>query len=122
LITALKPKLLSHAASNRAVIGKKAREMTFAEVQASLDAPSAKVWVREKDDLGNNMISPSNEPALIVPRWKAEPGRKGPLWRWTPCGDEIEVKGALIRRGGNEEHIPESKRDRSCQIHRHGYT
>ena len=122
LIDALNAKLLAYAKNNGPVLRGSAREMKVDEVGASLNAPSAKVWVRERDEHGNNMIAPKNEPALLIPRWKADPGPKGPLWRWTPCDNEIEVKGALIRRGGNEEHIPESKRDRSCQIHRHGYT
>jgi hypothetical protein len=122
LIDALNAMLLAYAKNNRPVLEGKAREMTIDEVGASLNAPSAKVWVREIDDQRNNMIAFDNEPALMIPRWKADPGPKGPLWRWTPYGDEIEMKGALIRRGGNAEHIPESKRDRSCQIHRHGYT
>jgi hypothetical protein len=104
LIDALNAMLLAYAKNNRPVLEGKAREMTIDEVGASLNAPF------------------DNEPALMIPRWKADPGPKGPLWRWTPYGDEIEMKGALIRRGGNAEHIPESKRDRSCQIHRHGYT
>ena len=125
LIDALKPKILAHAETNPATVKKKAKDMTIDEVQASLDAPSAKVWIREKDDDKCLMISTTDEARLVVPRWeKNEEMKPDKFWRWTPGAGEIEVKGALIRDGGREEHIPESKRNppRSCQIHLYGYT
>jgi hypothetical protein len=93
------------------------------EIKASLDAISAKVWIREKDDAGNSIIS-YDMPQLRIRRWQqneTELGNKGRLWRWTPCLEEIEIKGALIDSAG-VEHVPESKLDRSQQIHCFGFT
>jgi hypothetical protein len=117
LIDALKSELLAHAADNPAIVEMRAKDITLDEVRASLDKPSAKVWVHEKDDLGNTMISTTDEARLIVPRWeKNEEVRLEKFWRWTPGAGQIEVKGGLIRDGGKEGHIPESKRNppRSC--------
>jgi hypothetical protein len=98
--------------------------MDLQEVRASLRANSAQVWVREKDDSGNTKIALSSGPQLRVRRWEqneALHGSKGPLWRWTPCEDEIEIKGAILDEMGIE-HIPESKQNRSRQIHQYGFT
>lgn len=124
LIGALKPKLIRFLKKNPLPEACEAAAMTLQEIELSLDGPSAKVWVREKDDAGNTMIAVTANPQLEVCRWaqnEKEIGSKGPLWRWTPVGDEIEIKGAILSRGG-EEYVPESKRDRSCQIHRYGFT
>ena len=95
--------------------------MTLEDIRASLSAPSAKVWPRESDD-NHDILIVENE--LVVPRWvqneeHAEINRG--MWRRTPIGSELEIKGGLL--GADEtEYIPEGKRDRSCQIHRFGYT
>lgn len=118
LIDSLKPKLLAyyplslqHPANNELV-------------EDSLNGDSAKIWVYEKDENGNSIIDVHNKQRLNVPRWVANEANaevnKG-YWRWTPINDRIEVKGALLDPNGNE-HIPEFKRDRSCQIHRYGFT
>jgi hypothetical protein len=118
LIKAISHKLLGYLEENPPKIEpptENIEEMTVDEVAASLDAPSAKVWVREQFTHG---------PELMVRRWKlneAKPGNKGLLWRWTPCDNEIEVKGALFNPA-RAEHIPDSKLDRSCQIHYFGFT
>jgi hypothetical protein len=123
LIDALKPKLVAYAYKNPAIVEKKASDMTLDEVRASLDVPSAKVWIREKDDEKCLIISTTDEARLIVPRWeKNEEVKPEKFWRWTPGAGEIEVKGGLIRDGGKQEHVPEIKRDRSCQIHLYGHT
>jgi hypothetical protein len=127
LIDLLKPQLLKFAEEcPPKLISKKAciDEMTFKEVGASLDAPSAKLWVRERDEFGS-MISPNSQPQLKVRRWEINENKpentNGPLWRWTPYDNEIEVKGALLDPTGIE-HIPERKQNRSGQIHCHGFT
>jgi hypothetical protein len=97
--------------------------MTSCEIEASIAALSAKVWVREKDENGNSLID-SSGPQLVVSRWVANEKTqhsKGGLWRWTPIADIIELKGALLDHSGRE-HVPESKRDRSCQIHLFGFS
>jgi hypothetical protein len=120
----LRPMLLQFAMKHPEALASGKIKMEVAEVQQSLDAPSAKIWVREKDDSGDSMISTKGQPQLQVPRWAAkenEPGSKGPLWRWTPIANHLEVKGALIGPDGTE-HVPQSKRDRAKQIHRFGFT
>jgi hypothetical protein len=109
LIDALKPKLLEFTKVNPL-------SADIDEVCASLDAPSAKVWVRENISYAG--------PKLRIRRWEANEiilGSKGRLWRWTAYEDEIDVKGALLGPAGNEA-IPDGKRDRSCQIHHNGFT
>jgi len=44
------------------------------------------------------------------------------MWRQSPTTGDIEIKGALSRTVDLTEYIPQGKRDRSCQIHRFGYT
>ena len=90
--------------------------MTIEEVRASLDAPSAKVWVRENISYGEHQLK--------VRRWEANetiPGGKGIQWRWTAYEEEIDIKGGLLNTAGNET-IPAGKLDRSCQIHHYGFT
>jgi hypothetical protein len=114
LIDAFEPLILRFAeeASAITVSGK---VVGLVEVRASLRARSAKVWVREKDDAGSSKICLVGSPQLSVRRWEqneSQPGSKGPLWRWTPCENEIEIKGAFIDRTGFE-YLPEGKRNRS---------
>lgn len=120
---ALTPKLLCFQEIEQPQNEKKTASMNEAQIWASLTAPSAKIWVREKDDNGNCMIQKNDRHQLVVRRWEAnekDPGT-GDLWRWTPKRDELEVKGAILGPD-SEEYVPESKRDRSCQIHRYGFT
>lgn len=103
-------------------VGNRTRAMSIDEMQASLDASTAKVWPCETDWDGNQMPY-KGKPQLSVRRWELNEatGPKGPLWRWTPDNSDLEIKGALLDPEGRE-YIPESKRDRSCQIHLYGFT
>ncbi len=124
LITCLRSQLLKFARDNPPEVIPPAGAMNLEVMQTSLDASSAKVWVREKNDDGNNKIECRSGPQLNVLRWmqnEDKSGSKRPLWRWTPIDDEIEIKGALLTPAGDEK-IPEGKRNRSCQIHLFGFT
>jgi hypothetical protein len=58
LIDVLRPKLLKYAEVNPPKIDpptKNIEEMTIDEVGASLDAPTAKVWVRDRDESGSKI-------------------------------------------------------------------
>lgn len=93
-------------------------------VSASLKGVSAKVWVREKNDSGYSLIDKRSDERLDIPNWEEveldSPGGPG-SWRWTPKDNVIEIKGAFIELDG-VEHIPDNKRDRSCQIQKFGFT
>jgi hypothetical protein len=101
-------------------IGKTA-PMFAKDIRASLEAPSAKIWPRERDDNGISLFA---DRQLMVPRWHGNEQHgsfnKG-MWRQTPRGGELEIKGAILGPD-TTEYIPEGKRDRSCQIHRFGFT
>jgi len=43
------------------------------------------------------------------------------MWRETPIGGDLEIKGGLLGTD-RVEYVPEGKRDRSYQIHRFGFT
>lgn len=125
LIDLLKPTLLEFAHANPLQLESNKRgsaKMHLTDVQISLEATSAKVWVRERDNAGNLIIA--GGPELVVERWQtneSDPRGKGRAWRYTPSDGEVEIKGALIDTQ-NQEHIPISKRDRSCQIHHYGFS
>ena len=123
LIDTLKSSLLEFVAKHPIVIPPKALGMSSADVGTSLTAPSAKVWVRERDD-GNKSLLELNAAQIVVPRWAQNEAiaiHNQGMWRFTPTGSEIEIKGAII--GPNsEEYVPAGKQDRSCQIHRFGFT
>jgi hypothetical protein len=91
--------------------------MTPGEIRASLEASSAKIWPREP------LLVVSSHHQLIVPRWQANEERSASkdMWRRTPQGGELEIKGALLGLDGTE-YVPEGKRDRSCQIHYFGFS
>lgn len=118
LIDLLRNHLLTFASDTPLSVGGKAAEMHRADVEASLSAPSAKVWIRE------STISIESGPQLLVRRWEgneSKPGNKVRLWRWTPYECAIDLKGALVDPVGTE-HVPDSKRDRAHQIHCFGFT
>ena len=125
LIDLLKSTLLGFAKANPPQLKSKKmhdNEMTLDDVCISLEAPSAKVWIRERADNGDSIIA--GGPQLIVRRWKkneADPRGKGQQWCDTPSDGWIEIKGALIDSQG-VEHVPESKWDRCWQIHHFGFT
>ena len=57
---------------------------------------------------------------IPLPRWhEAEQHTFNGMWRKNPRGGELEIKGALLGLDMTE-YLP--KRDRSCQIHRFGFT
>lgn len=123
LIHGLEDKLLAYAASNAPILISPAKTMDLAEMSASLNASSAKVWVRERDD-NNNYIGTTVGPQLKVRRWhqnETADGSKGQLWRWTVVSDSIEITGGFLDPDGNE-HVPDGKQDRSLQIHRFGFS
>lgn len=113
LISNLLPKLLAFAEQNTLEIIDKAEPMTLDEMRTSLELPTAKVWPIEKWENG----------ALIVKRWvENEKGApSGGMWRRSPTGDSVEVKGALLGKD-DMEYVPKHKRYRSCQIFHYGYT
>jgi hypothetical protein len=122
LIDKLLPALISFADQNPPVHFGKAAPMVSKDISSSLGAPSAKVWLRERDENGTSLLTISQP--LQVPRWYAnEP--YAPLnsgeWRRTPKGGELEIKGAILGRDATE-YLPEGKRDRSWQIHHFGFT
>jgi hypothetical protein len=121
LIGALLVKLLTAAERNPPSCDTKITPMTPDDVRASLRAPSAKVWPRERDDQKTSLLV---DQELIVPRWQENERHaeinKG-MWRRTPTGGDLEIKGALLGSDGTE-YVPDGKRDRSCQIFRFGYT
>lgn len=124
LIDAVKPKLLEFAVKKILKIAEKQiHPMTIGDIEASLDAKSAKIWPCEIDSKGNRTMPFEGKPQLDVLRWKLNEdiARNGPLWRWTPDDRDLEIKGALLDPEGGE-HIPQDKRDRSDQIHRYGFT
>jgi len=117
LIESLKEKLLDFA--RRSPLKREdGAEAKVEDVIASLNASSAKVWIRERDENRNPVIG-EKCPEIVVRRWAAS--ERNATSRRAPIGDQIEIKGALIRPGGIEE-IPEGKRDRSREIHRLGFT
>ncbi|OSI21193.1 hypothetical protein [Bradyrhizobium canariense] len=95
--------------------------MNADDITASLKGLSAKVWPRERDDGGTPLWI---EDRLKVLRWEQSEqliDGKGRSWRRSFTSDDLEIKGALI--GADQtEYIPASKRDRSCQIHKFGFT
>jgi hypothetical protein len=119
LLVRLKPKLLGYARDrpNRW----NADEFHLPEIEASLDQPSAKVWISEE-----NLELPVPGKQLIVPRWRrnepeAPPCKVG-CWRWwPPVCDHIEVKGGFIRTDGSE-FVPKNKRGRAAEIYKFGFT
>src|SRR5262249_48756124 len=113
LIGALKPRLMALVAESPPKPEKKASGMDRAAIEASLNAPSAKVWVREREWVPDLQLE--------VRRWRENETPTNWSWRRIPIGDEIEVKGAFLGPQG-EEYIPEGKRRRSCQIHCSGFT
>jgi len=96
--------------------------MTSEDIAISLKATSAKIWPRERDDSGTFLLA--EQQPLNVSRWYENETHalvnKG-MWRRNPSSAEFEIKGALIGVDLTE-YVPEAKRDRSCQIHRFGFT
>ncbi|BCG88273.1 hypothetical protein MesoLj113c_43830 [Mesorhizobium sp. 113-3-9] len=121
LIRSLTPALLSFSERNPPKPEKEVHGMTIGHIRWSLAAPSAKVWPRERDSNDNSLLEAD---ALQITRWITNEGRaehNQGMWRQTPMGDELEIKGGLLGIDGTE-YLPEGKRSRSWQIHEFGYT
>ena len=90
--------------------------MQSKDIISSLDGVSTKVWPREP------LLEIKRQ--LVVSRWQKNEEHaeinKG-FWRLTPTSGELEIKGALLGLDGTE-YLPEGKKDRSCQIHRYGFS
>ncbi|MBR1227025.1 hypothetical protein JQ600_19020 [Bradyrhizobium sp. AUGA SZCCT0176] len=99
---------------------KKCAPMSVEDIKASLEGLSAKVWPRERDDDQKPLWV---DDQLKVLRWEQyeEDSAKGRQWRRSFISSDLEIKGAFIGID-QTEYIPEDKRDRSCQIHRFGFT
>lgn len=121
LISGLLRTLMLFSERHPPMLPKRCAPMAAEDIKVSLKSISAKVWPREHDDNGNWLFKVDQ---LKVLRWEQNEGRgeKGPMWRQSPTGGDIEIKGALIRPVDQIECMPEGKRDRSCQLHRFGYT
>ena len=114
------PLLVAFAERNPPMLIESAASMNSEDIAASLAAPSAKVWPRERDDDDNWLLV---EDGPIVSRWETNQSRapEGDAWQQSPNRGELEVKGALLRPDATE-YVPEGKRKRSCEIHRFGFT
>jgi hypothetical protein len=116
LVAALEPKLLDFARQKQTW-----NADDLAEVEKSINHPTAKVWVHEKSEkYGNDTMHPE------VPRWRQNEA-KAPqdlkyLWRkWWPDLSEIQVKGAFLSPAG-DAWVPPTKRSRSNDINQFGFT
>ena len=120
LIGQLLHRLLDHARDHPPSPPNKCAPMNAEDIRASLAAVSSKVWPQEKDEARNDLFA---DDQLKVLRWKQYEmhGGKGRSWRRSPITGDLEIKGALIG-ADRTEYVPDSKRDRSCQIHKFGYT
>ncbi len=92
----------------------KAAPMNRCDIRVSLTCPSAKVWPYEK---GTSFLT--NYYELKVKRWFDISASETAMWRRTPTDGQFEIKGAIVGTD-HTEYIP--KKDRSCQIHRCGFT
>jgi hypothetical protein len=124
LLDRLLSPLIAFAEDKRADYEGKAVPMTLHDVCASLKGHSAKVWPLERDGKNILLLEPEPRSQLVVSRWKTNEEHaqfnKG-MWRRTPTGGALEIKGALLSPDGTE-HVPPGKKDRSCQIHHYGFT
>ncbi len=120
LISGLLPRLMSFAVKHPPTPPESVAQMSVEDINVSLECMSAKVWPRETDN-GKWLLE---DDRLEVPRWRdneAFAKKYVGWWRKSPtCGD-LEIKGALIG-ADRTEYIPPEKRDRSCQIHKFGFT
>ena len=121
IIDRFTPFLLSafEQAPDGAKTARRVQPLTLDHAALSLRAASAKIWPAETD-LGG--VREPGYPAIEVRRWRQnQPTENYDRWRWSPEGNEIEIKGALVDPDGFE-HVPDGKRDRAFQIHKLGIT
>ncbi len=119
LIGTLSSALLSHSDEHPPNANGEAAPMDAGDIRTSLEAPSAKIWPREVDGPKWLFV----EQPLVVMRWKENEAKSpnGTNWCETPTVPELEIKGAILGQD-RTEYLPPDKRDRSCQIHRFGFT
>ena len=88
--------------------------MSLEDIEASLKAPSAKIWPRENDDDGNDLLL---DDKLFVPRW-ADNDRHGD-WRLgvSRSSGQLDIKGALLQADRTEQ-VPPDKTGRADQFTR----
>ncbi|MEY9182367.1 hypothetical protein [Bradyrhizobium sp. USDA 313] len=122
LIDHLTPTLMAFAARHPPT-GPGKHPMSTDDIRSSLEAVTAKIWPRERDDNGNLSLVERDD-HVMVRRWKENEVRaeinRG-FWRRSPTTGDLEIKGAIIG-ADKTEYIPAGKRDRSCQIHAFGFT
>ncbi|TPN46362.1 hypothetical protein [Mesorhizobium sp. B1-1-7] len=121
VIRSLQPALMTFAEHNPPVLLGRVADMSIEEIRCSLAIPSAKLWPRERDDDEASLLT---EDKLLVPRWLENEQHaqiNQGMWRLTPTGSDLEIKGGILGTDGLE-YVPNGKRDRSCQIHRFGFT
>ncbi|WP_029083961.1 hypothetical protein [Bradyrhizobium sp. th.b2] len=116
----LTPVLLSFARQRPPELIAKAKSMDAAAIEASLGGVSAKLWPREYNDRKTKYLLIDDH--LDVRRWAERSDPSNPdKWRKSPECSDWEVKGALLGQDSTE-YVPERKLERSCQIHRFGFT
>jgi hypothetical protein len=115
LIRLLLPKLLLSTEESPPTCKAGSLPMSLEDIEASLKAPSAKIWPRENEDNGNDLLLADK---LFVPKW-ADADRHGD-WQLGASGDQLDIKGALLRADRTEQ-VPPDKRDRAHQICLRGF-
>jgi hypothetical protein len=118
LIRLLLPKLLVSAEASPPTCKPGTVPMSLEDIEASLKAPSAKIWPRENDDDGNDLLL---DDKLFVPRW-ADNDRHGD-WRLgvSRSSGQLDIKGALLQADRTEQ-VPPDKTGRADQISLRGFT
>jgi hypothetical protein len=109
-------------------------------VEFSLDAPSAKIWISERDLKGQKIIRASdttlseeeiqNDWLTLARAVKAGAIEPGQFQLYSaalsgvraPVADQSEVKGAWISAEDCSEYVTPDKRDRECQLFMFGFT
>lgn len=117
LIQGLSARLVAYAMENPS-----GEVMTAIEIHTSLGFSSAKVWLDEKEGDLDNLVLVEH---ICIPRWyltrKNEILKKATHGTHAYEGRILKVMGALIDNDG-EEYTPHSKKYRSEEIHRNGFT
>lgn len=109
-------------------------------LRLSLEQPSAKVWISEKDVTGKKIIRASDlkfDKESIQNDWldlarEVQNGVYSPEDYQLYCAalngirapipDQLEVKGAWLTGADGCEYVPTNKRDRDCQLFMFGFS
>lgn len=109
-------------------------------LRLSLDQPSAKIWISEKEIGGNKIIRASDlrlDEESIQNDWLdlAREVKNGVYGTEdyqlycaaingvrAPLPDQLEVKGAWLTGADQREYVTPDKRDRDCQLFMFGFT